>query len=311
MFGSLLAYQTKFPHGFAGAYRNWMTTEVLPKINAPSIYLTSLWYDRIWKDLGIAMNMPGVYLDAHGNHPGQYYQEWLQFYNVVAEHNKHYGTDQAGVYTWEYTFAFSWDTSQVTKRNSDILARQNGFCAMNPLSMESSSGSASSTPETSSVETTFGPVTGQPPSTTITVLPVPLPSSTITVVPIPSPTGPRIEYNVTCNAHTEPFISITYDEVVDFASKKGCNPDNFVNAVVDPQSYFLVENNKNITGTFKWYDDQTRCWPRTDDRLAVADCMTWFKEAMLGCDTSWGSSVVWDSEKGCLYIELYATAPAS
>jgi len=118
VFGNTAAYRATFPNGIAGAYRDYMTNTILPQINTPPKYLTELWTNVFGPNLYAAYNLPNVQV--------QYLNDWMEFYNLAAEINAKYFVN--GRFSWEYTFAFTWDVTNVKKRDFAELARRQGSC---------------------------------------------------------------------------------------------------------------------------------------------------------------------------------------
>ena len=115
MFGNLEAYRAAFPNGLAEAYKTFMTSLIEPQINTPPQYLTRLWTTIIDPLIRESYYVPGVGMDPYDDQPGPYYNEWAAIYNLLVNHNNHYWSDNPNAYTWDYTFAFSWDTTNTRR----------------------------------------------------------------------------------------------------------------------------------------------------------------------------------------------------
>lgn len=169
LFGNIAAYQSTFPQGLAKAYRNFMTSTIEPQIKAPPQYLTSLWKTRIGPSLLNSKSLPNV--NPEGQR-GQYYTDWSYLDNLVARHNAHYLVNN--VYTWEYTFSFSWDVTHHKKRDENDLLKKQGSCALRtnsnsaPSSTSTPSDGATSTGHSLTNSPSTGSITSAPTSTTNT-----------------------------------------------------------------------------------------------------------------------------------------------
>ncbi|KAF7860310.1 hypothetical protein EAF04_008437 [Stromatinia cepivora] len=120
---NIAAYKSAFPgtDGIASVYKDFMTNIILPQINAPPKYLTNLWKNRIMPGIANAKKLKDVGTDpANTKNPGKYLSEWTKINNLIRAHESHYNF--AGTYSWDYTFAFTWNT--IRKRNAGLDARQ-------------------------------------------------------------------------------------------------------------------------------------------------------------------------------------------
>lgn len=120
---NIAAYKSAFPgaDGIASTYKDFITNTILPQINAPPKYLTNLWTNRIQPDIANAKNLRDVGTDSTNNkNPGKYLPEWTKINNLITAHETHYNS--AGSYSWDYTFAFSWNA--IRKRSEGLEGRQ-------------------------------------------------------------------------------------------------------------------------------------------------------------------------------------------
>ncbi|MCJ1326572.1 hypothetical protein MMC10_003237 [Thelotrema lepadinum] len=121
IFGDTTAYWASFPDGISEAYKNFMNTEILPQINVPPKYLTSLFETAIWPLIIGAYNIPDVGASLKNkNKPGVYKGELDAIQNTFVLHRNAYYV--GGKWTWAYEFEFSWTVMAAQKRGQDLSA---------------------------------------------------------------------------------------------------------------------------------------------------------------------------------------------
>ncbi|KAJ2994819.1 hypothetical protein NUW58_g1447 [Xylaria curta] len=158
MFPNAKNWKTAFgANGIAGAYKDYMTSTVLPQITEPPRYLTDLWQNMIKAGITAAENLPDVKKDsANPNMPGVHYPEWQTFEKFANEVDSIYLN--SGKYDWEYTFSFKWDINNKRQVDDDGLS-----C---PLPSRSGVTSATGSPTSSELSQTSSGAPSTPHETT-------------------------------------------------------------------------------------------------------------------------------------------------
>lgn len=119
-----------------------MTGTILPQINYPPQYLTTLVNQLIYPNL---INAQVLASNTQAD-----YAEWQGMYNLMVTNIHHYWSNGAS-YTWDYNFDFSWeipvDTSDKRRDLAEVIRRQgSGSCPIiSGVSGQSTGASATAT----------------------------------------------------------------------------------------------------------------------------------------------------------------------